>query len=91
MPGIEFESSVESFLEMNNVSFTLNESFERCKTYLINLGTSLLEIQIWSDSDIRINLPRENDGVSFGGSDEVYDNYDDCYERVKEIVSDKMF
>lgn len=84
---VEFKKRLEKLLDVTGLEFSFYEGDEGGQWYSIKSRIGLLEIYIASDCEVGINLPSEDDGISFGGCDEVYGNFSSALDRVRGIVS----
>ena len=82
----EFKGKVENLLNAKNLEFNIFRGDEGGQWYSVKLKTGLFEVYIASDCEVGINLPSEDDSMSFGGCDEVYDNLNIAFERIKVVI-----
>lgn len=82
----EFKGNIEKFFNSKNLDFNFYRGDEGGQWYSVELKVGLFEIYIAADCEVGINLPSEDDSISFGGCDEVYDDLDIALERIKTII-----
>ena len=86
----EFKSKLENLIQSNGLSFEVFKSDVGVEWYAIRLSSRLLEVITHLNGEIGINLPTEDDEMSFGGSDEAYDDFEKAFERVRGIVDESL-
>lgn len=82
----EFKNKVENLFNSKSLEFKFYKGDEDGQWYSVELNVGLFEVYIASDCEIGINLPSENDSISFGGCDEAYDDLNIALERVKSVI-----
>ncbi|MGH1541888.1 MAG: hypothetical protein ACRBHB_15790 [Arenicella sp.] len=82
----EFKVKVENLLNSQDIEFKVHKGDEGGQWYSVELKVGLFEVYIASDCEVGINLPSEDDSMSFGGCDEVYDDLNVALERVRNVI-----
>ena len=86
MKLMDFKNIIESLLKSKGLDFKFFKGDEGGEWYSAELKDGLLEVYIVSDGEVGINLPSENDQISFGGCDEAYDDCEQALNRLREII-----
>ncbi len=83
----EFKGRIEELFESAGLTFNFYKGDDGGQWYSVKLDAGLLEVYIASDCEVGINSPSEDDEISFGGCDEVYDDFDIVLGRVIDVIS----
>lgn len=82
----DFKSSFETLFNLKALNFDYYKGDEGGQWYAVRINDGLLEVYIASDGEIGINLPSDNEEISFGGCNEAYSDLRQALDRVEKIL-----